>query len=91
MNRTELIQEAAAKANMTQKQVKICLQAILGVITKAIKIGDVAKVTGFGRFYGLHLPAKTIKTNLMKKARKLPGRVSPRFKSFYQLTSDVNK
>ena len=50
MNKTELVQAIAEKANLTKVDSKAALDATLDAITNALKKGDKVALIGFGTF-----------------------------------------
>ncbi|MDD5017942.1 MAG: HU family DNA-binding protein [Eubacteriales bacterium] len=50
MNKTELIEAVAGKANVSKKDAEACLSAFVGVVTHALSGGDKVQWTGFGTF-----------------------------------------
>lgn len=50
MNKSELIEAVAQKAGLSKKDTDICLSALIGVVTDALKSGDKVQWTGFGSF-----------------------------------------
>ena len=50
MNKTELVDAIAAKADMSKAQAKVALDQILETITQSLKEGDPVQLVGFGTF-----------------------------------------
>jgi DNA-binding protein HU-alpha len=50
MNKTELVDAIAAKADMSKAQAKVALEQILETITQSLKEGDPVQLVGFGTF-----------------------------------------
>ena len=50
MNKTELINAVAAKAEISKKDAEKALAAVLGSIEDALKAGDKVQLIGFGTF-----------------------------------------
>ena len=50
MNKTELINAVAAKAEISKKDAEKALTAVLGSIEDALKAGDKVQLIGFGTF-----------------------------------------
>ena len=50
MNKTELIQEVAQEANLTQTQTQNVIAALLKTITRVVADGDKVTLIGFGSF-----------------------------------------
>ncbi|QBY46349.1 HU family DNA-binding protein (plasmid) [Arsenophonus nasoniae] len=50
MNKTELINQIAEKADLTKKDAKKALNALIETVTEALKAGDEVQLVGFGSF-----------------------------------------
>ena len=50
MNKRQLIAAAARRSSLTQGQVREALEAVLDVITEALRDGEHVTLSGFGRF-----------------------------------------
>ena len=50
MNKTQLIEQVAVKANFTKKVSAEAVDAVLETLTEALKEGAGVKLTGFGNF-----------------------------------------
>ncbi|HGJ5858069.1 HU family DNA-binding protein [Arsenophonus nasoniae] len=50
MNKTELINQIAEKANLTKKDSEKALNALIETVTEALKAGDEVQLVGFGSF-----------------------------------------
>ncbi|MBN3958785.1 HU family DNA-binding protein [Nostoc sp. NMS8] len=50
MNKGELVDTVAAKANITKKQADEVISAFLSVVTEAVANGDKVTLVGFGSF-----------------------------------------
>ena len=50
MNKGELVDAVAAKANVTKKQADEIISAFLGVVTEAVANGEKVTLVGFGSF-----------------------------------------
>lgn len=50
MNKTQLIEAVAAKANVKKKEADVIVNSFIDVITDALKNGEDVQVTGFGSF-----------------------------------------
>ena len=60
MNKSDLIQAAAAKTGLSQQQARECLDAFLGAIGKEMKDGGEVVITDFGRFFTKKMPQRTV-------------------------------
>ncbi len=59
MNKTQLIDFIAEKADLTKVQAKAALEATLGAVEGALKDGDQVQLIGFGTFKVNHRSART--------------------------------
>lgn len=59
MNKTQLIDFIAEKADLTKVQAKAALEATLGAVEGALKDGDQVQLIGFGTFKVNHRSALT--------------------------------
>ena len=50
MNKSELIDAIAAKANLSKKDAKAALEAMLEAVSESLKAGDAVQLIGFGTF-----------------------------------------
>lgn len=58
MNKTELMESVAGKANMTKKDTETCLSALIDVVTDTLSGGNKVQWTGFGTFELRHRAAR---------------------------------
>ncbi|GAA3539385.1 MULTISPECIES: nucleoid-associated protein HU-alpha [Zobellella] len=59
MNKTQLVDAIAAKADLTKTQAKAALEEVLSGITQSLKEGDPVQLVGFGTFKVSHRAART--------------------------------
>ncbi|GAA4499167.1 HU family DNA-binding protein [Pseudaeromonas paramecii] len=59
MNKTELVDAIAAKADMSKAQAKAALEVMLDAITATLKEGEQVQLVGFGTFKVSHRAART--------------------------------
>ncbi len=59
MNKTQLIDLIAEKADLTKVQAKAALEATLESVTEALKVEDQVQLIGFGTFKVNHRAART--------------------------------
>ncbi len=50
MNKTQLIEAVAAKANIKKKEAEVAINSLVDVITDALADGEKVQLTGFGSF-----------------------------------------
>ncbi|MBL4828958.1 nucleoid-associated protein HU-alpha [Aliivibrio kagoshimensis] len=58
MNKTQLIDVIAEKADLSKAQAKAALEATIGSVTDALKEGDQVQLIGFGTFKVNHRAAR---------------------------------
>lgn len=58
MNKTELVDAIASKANITKVAAKTALEATLEAVTESLKKGDSVQLVGFGTFKVNHRKAR---------------------------------
>jgi nucleoid DNA-binding protein len=51
MNKTELIERIADRANVSKREAQDYFEAFTGVVEDALKSGEQIQITGFGKFY----------------------------------------
>ncbi len=51
MNKTELIEAIAQRADVPKSQAQKHFDAFEGVVTNVLKSGEEVQITGFGKFY----------------------------------------
>ncbi|GGB32720.1 nucleoid-associated protein HU-alpha [Oceanisphaera marina] len=59
MNKTQLVDAIAAKADLNKVQAKAALEEVLNGITQSLKEGDPVQLVGFGTFKVNHRAART--------------------------------
>ena len=80
MNKAEFIAAIAEKSGLTQKQSGIALNAVLDVITQALKSGDRIQLTGFGTFEVRERAARKGHNPSTGEAMEIPASKAPAFK-----------
>ena len=91
MNKSELIAEVAAKAEITKKDADAAVNAVIETITKALKKGDKVQLVGFGTFEVRARGARTGRDPRTNKEIKIPASKAPAFKAGKALKETVNK
>ena len=79
MNKAELIQEVAAKADVKVKEADALLDALVDATAEALARGDKVSITGFGTFTVSQRKARTGRNPQTGKEIKIPASKSPRF------------
>lgn len=80
MNKAQLIERVAGRANTTKAQSEILLDAALEVIQKAVSSGDDVKLVGFGTFSAGVRKSRTGRNPKTGEAVNIPSAKVPRFK-----------
>ena len=81
MNKTELINAVAAKAEISKKDAEKALTAVLGSIEDALKAGDKVQLIGFGTFEVKERAARTGHNPKTGEAIEIAAAKSPSFKA----------
>ena len=89
MNKTELVQAIAEKANLTKVQAKAALDATLATITKSLKKGDKVALIGFGTFDVVKKGARKGKNPRTGAEIKIPAKKVAKFKAGAELAKAV--
>lgn len=81
MNKTELINAVAEKANLSKAQAKAALDATLNTISEALLKEDKVALIGFGTFSVAERPARTGINPRTKEKIEIPARKAVKFKA----------
>ncbi len=81
MNKTELINAVAEKANLSKAQAKAALDATLDTICEALLKEDKVALIGFGTFSVAEKPARTGINPRTKEKIEIPARKAVKFKA----------
>ncbi len=79
MNKAELIQEVAAKADLKVKEAEALLDAMMATTSEALANGDKVAITGFGTFSVSERKARKGRNPQTGKEIRIPASKSPRF------------
>jgi DNA-binding protein HU-beta len=79
MNKAELIQEVAAKADVKVKEAEALLDALVDATADALAKGDKVAITGFGTFAVSERKARKGRNPQTGKQIKIPASKTPRF------------
>jgi len=79
MNKGELIDQIAAKANVTKKDADLVLSAMLDVILETVAGGDKVTLVGFGTFEARDRQAREGRNPSTGKPIKIPATRVPAF------------
>ena len=94
MNKFELIQTAAIRANFTQAAMKRALEAIISVIIDTVSIGERIELRGFGIFYRDKRSPRVGRNPHTGEEVPIPARNKPAFapgKEFCEITEEMSK
>ena len=89
MNKTELINAVAAKAEISKKDAEKALAAVLGSIEDALKAGDKVQLIGFGTFEIKERAARTGHNPKTGEAIEIAAAKMPSFKAGAALKNAV--
>lgn len=81
MNKTELINAVAEKANLSKAQAKAALDATLNTISEALLKEDKVALIGFGTFSVAEKPVRTGINPRTKEKIEIPARKAVKFKA----------
>ena len=81
MNKSELIEAIAKKADLSKKDAEGALNAFTEEVGKALKKGDKVQLIGFGTFEVAKRAARTGKNPQTGEAIKIPASKAPKFKA----------
>ena len=90
MNKEELVQEVAKKANVTQKETAEVLGALIDTIQKSVAKGQRITLVGFGTFERRERAARTGRNPQTGKELKIPARKVPAFTAGKKFKTVVN-
>ncbi len=89
MNKADLIDAIAKKAEMTKKDAGIALDAIIGSISGSLSKGEKVTLVGFGTFDVRDRKARTGVNPRTKEKIKIPASKAPVFKAGKDLKAKV--
>lgn len=81
MNKTELIDQIAASADISKAAASRALDAAVLAITGALKNGDTVNLIGFGTFYVGERAARTGRNPRTGKTLEIKAAKSPKFRA----------
>lgn len=90
MNKTELIEAVAAKANLKKKDAEAAVNATFEAITASLKKGEKVQVIGFGSFDVKKRAARTGRNPQTGAAIKIKASKSPAFAAGKALKDAIN-
>lgn len=90
MNKTELVNAIAEKANLTKVDAKNALDACLEAISGALENNDKVALIGFGTFSVAEKGARTGINPRTKETINIPARKVVKFKPGAEISNKVN-
>ena len=91
MNKGELVESIAKKAEISKKDAEAALNAFTETVGKALKKGDKVQLVGFGTFEVAKRAARTGRNPQTGKEIKIAASKAPKFKAGKALKDLVNK
>ena len=91
MNKAELINAAALKADVPKKDAEAVITAALDAITEALAESEKVQLVGFGSFEVKKRAARLGRNPKTKEAIEIPASVVPTFKAGKALKDAVSK
>ena len=91
MNKTELVEAIAKKADLSKKDAEAALKAFTDTVSAQLKKGDKIQLVGFGTFEVAKRAARTGKNPQTGEAIKIAASKAPKFKAGKALKDLVNK
>jgi nucleoid DNA-binding protein len=79
MNKAELIGSIAGKANLSKRDARAAVEAMVSTIQAAMKSGDKVSLVGFGTFSAPTRPARSGRNPRTGEAIQIPARKIPKF------------
>lgn len=89
MNKTDLVNAIAEKANLTKADASNALKATLAAIAEALGKNDKVALVGFGTFSVAEKAARTGINPRTKESIQIPARKSVKFKAGADLNAQV--
>lgn len=89
MNKTELVNAIAEKANLSKVDAKNALDAVVNAVSDALAAGDKVALLGFGTFSVAEKTARTGINPRTKEKIEIPARKAVKFKAGAELTDKV--
>ena len=90
MNKAELINAVAKTAELSRKDADKAVNAMLDVITEALRTGDKVQIVGFGAFEAKERAARTARNPRTGEEIEIPASKAVSFKVGKALKDEVN-
>ena len=91
MNKTNLIDTVAVKANLKKADAKAAVDAVFAALEEALVAGDKVALAGFGTFEVKTREAREGRNPATGEAMTIPASKAPAFKAGKALKEAVNK
>lgn len=91
MNKAELVELAATKADTTQKAANALLNALIDSITQAVAGGEKVTLVGFGSFEARERKARDGRNPKTGEQMTIPATTVPAFSAGKQFKDAVNR
>mgnify|MGYP003545519875 CR=1 FL=1 len=91
MNKTELINAIAEKANLSKVQAKAALEATINTVSEQLAKGDKVALIGFGTFSVAEKTARKGVNPRTKAVIEIPARKAVKFKAGAELSDKINR
>ena len=89
MNKGELVDVLAKKADLSKKDAKLCIDTLTDEITKALTNKEEVRLTGFGKFTTSDRKARKGRNPQTGEEIQIPARTVPKFKAGKNLKEAV--
>lgn len=89
MNKTDLVNNIAAKSGLSKRDVEAVLNGFLGEVTEALQSGDKVQLIGFGTFETRSRNGRTGRNPQTGKTIEIPASKIPAFKAGNKLKEAV--
>ncbi len=89
MNKTDLIQEIADKANASKSEAQRFFDAFQDVVTSALRDDEVVQITGFGKFYVQKREAREGINPQTQEKMRIPASKVPKFTAGNSLKDSI--
>jgi len=91
MNKAELINAVAKTAELSRKDADKAVNAVIDVITEALRSGDKVQIVGFGAFEAKERASRIARNPRTGEEIEIPASKSVSFKVGKALKDEVNK
>lgn len=91
MNKTELINAVAERANLTKKDAESAVTALVDAVTEALIAGEKVQLVGFGSFEVKNRAERIGRNPKTKEEIQIPASKAPVFKAGKALKDAVSK